>query len=274
MKAHHRGKTFPDRALALGEAVRRPFRSVPVRRPVGERDRHAHRLRRPREDVERAVDEGRGLVVVEDDRRTRESRVQESLFGRGPKRALVEGRVEPPPDPLEDLPEGAQGRGRGRHSARERRVEVRVRDDEPGHDEAARGVEPAPRLDSQEHVAPLDGGRVERDDGAAGDGEAARARSVPARRLHHPRASRSRRSTSSGERRLVAPPALGALRVELLHGLALLLDPREVLQVVPALAALASPFGDPVELLPAEDGREKRLGPLARERPRARLRGA
>ena len=61
--------------------------------------------------------------------------------------------------------------------------------DEPGHDEAARGVEAAPRLDSQKHVAPLDGGRVERDDGAAGDGEAAR--------LHHPRASRSRRSTSS-----------------------------------------------------------------------------
>ena len=67
-------------------------------------------------------------MVVEDDRHTRESRVQKSLFRRGPKRALVEGCVEPPPDPLEDLPEGAQGRGRGRHPARESRVEVRVRD--------------------------------------------------------------------------------------------------------------------------------------------------
>src|SRR5450830_1229349 len=135
--------------------------------------------------------------MVDDDRRARESRVQKSLFRRGAKRILVEGGVEPPPDPLENLPKGARGARWGRHPTRECRVEVRVRNDEPGHDEAARCIEPAPRLDPEKHVTPLDGWRVERDDGTAGDGEAARARSVSARLSHQTRDSRSRRSTSS-----------------------------------------------------------------------------
>ena len=236
-------------------SVRRSFRPVPVRRAVRERDRHAHRLCRPREDVQRAVDEGRGLVVVEDDRRPRERRVQESLFRRSPQRRLVEGRVEPPPDPLEDLPEGARGGGRGRHPARERRVEVCVRVGEPGHDEAARRIEPAARLGPEEHVTPLDGERVERDDGPARDGEAARSRSVPARRVHHPRASRSRRSTSSASAawplhqlsERCASSSSTVFPCCSTHVKYFRLCQRSRLSRVPS--------DDPVELLPVEDGR-------------------
>ena len=135
-------------------------------------------------------------MVVDHRRDAREGRVEEGELRRGLERLLVEGRVEPPPDLLEDLAEGARRLGGARHPARERRIEVRVGDREARHDEAARRVELAARRGPEEDVAPLDRGRVERDDGAARDREPACAGRPGGRPRHQPRTSRSRRSTS------------------------------------------------------------------------------
>src|SRR5258706_14703362 len=57
-----------------------------------------------------------------------------------------------------------------------------------------------------------------------------------------------------GRALLVRDPEGGVLlRAEVVHRLALLLHPGEVLLVVPAPAHLARAFQDPVRLLPAED---------------------
>jgi hypothetical protein len=76
-------------------------------------------------------------VVVEEHGRPRARGVDGADEGGQVDRLLVEGAVEPPPHPLQDLDEGARGLGRARHPAREGAVEVRVGVDEARQDERA-----------------------------------------------------------------------------------------------------------------------------------------
>ena len=152
-------------------------------------------------------------------------------------------------------PRGPASRARGRSRDAYGRSRGRAGRGSPTASSSRRGA------GAEEDVPPLDRRRVERDDGSARDRERRPGRRAGGRPVtsRAPRGGAGRRSPAT--RGLVGPPGLGALRVELGHGLSLLLDPREVLQVVPALAVLDGAFGDPVELLAVEDRREMRLAP-------------
>ena len=129
-----------EEAPVLRDAGGRALRPVAVGRLVAEHRAEPERPQRVGDHVERAVDRVRRRMVVDERRRSREQRLHPADERRGAHGLLVERAVEPPPDPLEDLEEVPRRLERVRHPARERRVEVRVRADVPGDDDAARAV--------------------------------------------------------------------------------------------------------------------------------------
>ena len=80
--------------------------------------------------------------MVDQGRRPGEERLHAADQRRGTDGRLVEGPVEPPPDPLEDLEEVARRRKVVGHAARERRVEVGVGAHVAGDHDAAASVDP------------------------------------------------------------------------------------------------------------------------------------
>jgi hypothetical protein len=82
--------------------------------------------------VEAAVDRRRRGVVIDDGGGARLERLDRAQQRRPPDRLGVEGHVEPPPDPLEDLGEVGRRDGGRRHAPGKRGVEVMVGADEPG----------------------------------------------------------------------------------------------------------------------------------------------
>ena len=130
---------FRQAAPGLGEAA------VPLGGAVAEERPDAEPLAGLRQHLERALDELRRLVVVDERGGAGEERPGDRLPGRGAQALRVERAVEAPPDPAQDLEE-ARGRGsRRRHPVRDQpAVEVRVRADRTGDDVRARAVD-APR---------------------------------------------------------------------------------------------------------------------------------
>ena len=144
-RAHERRPLAADprqEAAVLLDPGERALRAVAVGRLVAEHRADAEGPERIGDDVERAVDRVRRGVVVDERRRPGEERLHPADERGGAGRVVVEGAVEPPPDPLQDLQEVLRRRERVRHPARERRVEVRVRADVARNDEAAGAVDP------------------------------------------------------------------------------------------------------------------------------------
>jgi hypothetical protein len=74
--AHERAAVRLDEAAALGEAAPRLVAAaVALGRAVTEHRAHAERLARVGQHVERALDERRRLVVIDEGRRAREQRL-------------------------------------------------------------------------------------------------------------------------------------------------------------------------------------------------------
>ena len=114
--------------------------------------------------------------MVDERGRAREQRLHPADERGRAHALLVERAVEPPPDALEDLDEALGRLERVGHAAGERRVEMRVRADVAGDDEAPGAVAarasglgddpPVPDVD----VEPVDLDGIEgRDDGGAGE---------------------------------------------------------------------------------------------------------
>ena len=106
------------------------LRPVAVRHLVAEHRAQPDRLDRALETGERAADEGRGRVMVDEDGGPGQGGFGGADEGGEEDHLLVQGAVEPPPDALQDLPEVARVGGRAGHAAGERAVEMRVRVDE------------------------------------------------------------------------------------------------------------------------------------------------
>jgi len=137
-----RGPRRRKEADVLLDPLVSPLPAVSIRDFVGEGgsqpDGVAHRAS---QDIEGPGDAGRAGVMVEDRRDPASRRVHG-----GHKTACSDGRgierlVEPPPQLLEDLREGARGEPRDGHAASERAVRMRVSIDEPGNGQLARGID-------------------------------------------------------------------------------------------------------------------------------------
>ena len=164
-----------EEAPVLGDARERPFRPVAVGRLVAEDGADAEAAQGRLDDVERPVDRVRRRVMVDERRGTGEERLHPADQGRRPDAVLVEGPVEPPPDPLQDLGEVRGRRERVGHPPCERGVEVRVGADVAGDDEAAGAVAAGPssgRGDAPVHDVDVPGddphGVDRGDDGGSG----------------------------------------------------------------------------------------------------------
>ena len=134
----------------------RPLGPVAVGGLVAEHRADAERPQRVLDHVERAVDRVRRGVVVDERRRAGEQRLHPADERRRADRVLVERSVEAPPDPLQDLQEALGRLERVGHPARERRVEMGVRADVAGDDEAARAVDAASPAAGRGDAAVLD----------------------------------------------------------------------------------------------------------------------
>jgi len=129
-----------DEPTILRNACLRALRPVAVRRLVAEHGANAERAQRVLDDVERPFDRVRRGVVVHERGRARKECLHPAHQSRCAHALLVERAIEPPPDALQDLEEVLGGREIVGHTARKRRVQVGVRADVAGDDEAARAV--------------------------------------------------------------------------------------------------------------------------------------
>ena len=111
-------------------------RAVAVGGLVAQHRAQPHLLDRTPERRERAADEGRRGVMIDQQGGARERGLDRAGERREVDALLVERAVQLPPDLLEDLHEAARRRRRTRHASGERAVEVRVRVDETGQHEA------------------------------------------------------------------------------------------------------------------------------------------
>ena len=116
----------PTRPRSSGEAATRRHSAGPRRalvaaeialgRAVAEQRADAELLAGLGEDRERALDEIRRFVMVDQRRRSREQRARHIVARRRAQGFGVERAVEPPPDPFQDLQEVLRRRTRRRHA--------------------------------------------------------------------------------------------------------------------------------------------------------------
>ena len=118
--------------LVLGQAGLGAVEPVAIGDLVAAAHAHADLGARFRDHVEAALDRVRRRVVVDDAGGAGLERLERAEARRPAHELQVERTVEPPPDALEDLDEGGRRPRRCRHPARQRRVEVGVRADQPG----------------------------------------------------------------------------------------------------------------------------------------------
>ncbi len=123
-----------EEPFVLGQPGLGALGPVAVGDLVGAHDPHAHLGAGLGDDVERAVDGGRGGVVVDDGRGPRLQGLDRPQQRRPAHQLQVEGGVEPPPHLVEDLGEARRRLRRGRHAPGQGRVQVVV-----GADQAGRG---------------------------------------------------------------------------------------------------------------------------------------
>ena len=130
--ADHPPPTGADEALVLGQPAAGAVGPVAVGDAVRTHHGHADLGARLGDHVEAALDRVRALVMVDDAGGAAHQRLGGAEAGARPDHVEVEGGVEAPPHLLEDRCEvGGRGR-RGRHPARQRRVQVVVGADETG----------------------------------------------------------------------------------------------------------------------------------------------
>ena len=143
MRPHHPPGQAPlvsEEPPVLSDAGQCPFGAVAIGDLVTEDRADAELCEGVGDDVERAVDEVGRRMVVNDRGRASQERVEPAAKGRSPDRSFVEGTVEPPPHPLEDLGE-VPGRGQPvRHAPGQSRVQVVVGAHVAGHDERTGAV--------------------------------------------------------------------------------------------------------------------------------------
>ena len=124
--ADHSAATGAQEPLVLGEPAAGAIGAVAISHAVGAHHAHADLGAGVGDDVEAALDRLRALVVVDDPGGPGEQRLERAEPGAGAQDLEVEGRVEAPPDLLEDLAEATGRRRRRRHPAGEGRVQVMV----------------------------------------------------------------------------------------------------------------------------------------------------
>ena len=124
--------------LERGVTASSPFA---VARLVRKHAEHTDLVERRLDPIERSVDGARRRMEIENDRCARFRRRRRADQSRRVDEVVVERLVERPPDPLQCVRERLRRRWRRRHARRQREIEMRVRDDERGHDEAARRVQ-------------------------------------------------------------------------------------------------------------------------------------
>ncbi len=131
----------PREAGVLLDATARHLGSVAVGDLEAGREPDAHLARRARHGLEAPLDRAFARVMVDHGRDAGPGALDEADERREVDVFLLEGAVEGPPDPLEDLVELGGRLAHERHAPGERRVEVRVGVHEPGEDDAPGGVD-------------------------------------------------------------------------------------------------------------------------------------
>ena len=146
---HRKGGVQPDMALApggqegvgFGEPLFLDLLSITAGDFVAEQVSEAHAIQRLGDGFKAAVQmEGRGMVI-NDEGYAVLGTVQAGNKGAGLDHVVIELFVHAPPDVFQHLKEVRRGLGRGRHAAREGRVDMVMPAAEGGHDETARAVQ-------------------------------------------------------------------------------------------------------------------------------------
>ena len=114
--ADHASATGTQEPLVLFQAPTRAIGAVPVGDAVRADHPHPDFTARVRDDVERALDRIRRLVMIDDRGGAALERLERSEHRRPPDHLEVERDVEPPPDLLEDVDEPIRRRGRRGHA--------------------------------------------------------------------------------------------------------------------------------------------------------------
>ncbi len=135
------GRAHRLEGLVLLEAEVTALAAVAVGHLVAEGRAQPHLLDRAAQLAQRSPDERRRGMVIDEQRGARERRLDGSHEAGEVDGLRVQGPVQAPPHPLQDLDEAAGRDARAGHAARQRAVEVGVGVDEAGQDDGAREVE-------------------------------------------------------------------------------------------------------------------------------------